>query len=127
MRGETMTNREAYLQELNDLSATVVMGWHKVNGRWRDSEGNLPDGPVFWNPIGNWRDTKIIIRKMQEDSYRCCVLFRDDVLVSFYRQNSIMIDAEFAASQEMIAITAASIIAKGGELPEHIEGASGYD
>ena len=130
-----MTNREAYLQELNELAATVVMGWRKTadetiydDAIWFESDGCLEDMPrvIDWQPCQNETQAWMLVDKVLGDEPIGEWEFVLDTLRGKWGAGFVGPYAGFTASatdgRRPIAITQAAILAKGGELPEHVEG-----
>lgn len=132
-----MTNREAYLQELNELAATVVMGWRKTadetiydDAMWFESDGYLEDMPrvVDWQPCQNetqaWMLVDKVLAEWEQDKQRVYrfILEHRWVWVAWFSRDRYIMERESDAKMRSVAITRAAILASGGELPEHVEG-----
>jgi hypothetical protein len=144
-----MANREAYLQELNELAATVVMGWREANGHIYMDCVEFEEGGVYegmdedddaatskWQPCQNEKQAWMLVDKVLAEK-----VDRDGVpILRFYMYYGGTIwdnmwDTWFGVPEcdppgswwvrdmeRSVALTKVAILASGGELPEQVEG-----
>ena len=127
-----MTNREAYLQELNELAATCVMEWHTVVHGWngsyyavyRDDDANEQIEVEDWQPCQNETQALLLVDKVLEGAdtevHRVWA-FRLGHDVPYWGANFTRYSVESGSWNtpgRALAITRATIEESGGELPE---------
>ena len=108
--------------KLNEAAGYEVMGWHRnVTGLWYGAKGHAPEGLMEWNPYGNWQDTRLVIREMKKGGFHFSLFFGDgDPEATFEAADDRK--GYYQDPDELIAITTAAIIAKGGLGALPIEG-----